>query len=36
MNDDETIEEFFDRVNGRAKIGYGLIIIGGLLVAVGI
>ena len=36
MNDDETIEDFADRVNGTAKIGYGLIIIGGLLVAMGI
>ena len=36
MNDGETYEEFTDRVNGTAKIGYGLIIIGGLLIAVGI
>jgi len=36
MNDGETYEEFADRGKDTAKIGYGLIIIGGLLVAVGI
>ena len=36
MNDDETIEDFMDRVNGTAKLGYGFIIVGGVLVAVGI
>jgi hypothetical protein len=36
LNDGETLEKFADRVNGTAKLGYGLIIIGGILVAVGI
>ena len=36
MNDDETIEDFMDRVNGTAKLGYGFIIVGGVLVAMGI
>jgi len=35
-NNDETLEEFYDRFNSTQKIGYGLIIIGGFLVAVGI
>ena len=36
MNDGETYEDFADRVNGTSKFGYGFIIIGGFLVAMGI
>ena len=36
INDGETIEDFIDRVNGTAKLGYALITIGGFLVSMGI